>query len=106
MTDPSLTKVPAHPLMATPGIVPISPTQAPNSHLCEMPIHIGIFFDGTGNNQDWAEPRAVGTQLQREKDSNVARIYRSYRDDPLEGFYRAYIPGVGTPFEKIGELEP
>jgi hypothetical protein len=71
-----------------------------------MPLHIGIFFDGTGNNQDWKEPTASSTQLQREKDSNVARLYRSYRDDPLEGYYRAYVPGVGTPFDRIGEMEP
>lgn len=106
MIDQTLTKVPAHPLGPTPGIQAVSPRQAPQPHLCEMPLHIGVFFDGTGNNQDWREPQTSGTQLQREKDSNVARIFRAYRDDPTEGYYSVYVPGVGTPFDKIGEIEP
>lgn len=90
---------------------------------CEVAIHIGIFFDGTGNNQDWVEnpnanwrqglvdwwnnkPRNTQTQLQRRCDSNVARLFRAYPDDALEGYFRAYIPGVGTPFPDIGEKEP
>lgn len=106
MTDPTLTKVPSHPLGSTPGIQAVAPSAAPQVHLCEMPLHIGVFFDGTGNNQDWKEPKTTGTQLQREKDSNVARLFRAYRDDPAEGYYPAYVPGVGTPFKEIGELEP
>lgn len=106
MTDPTLTHVPAHPLGPTPGIKSVSPNNMPQAHLCQMPLHIGVFFDGTGNNQDWREPQTASTQLQREKDSNVARLYRAYFDDPADGYFRAYIPGVGTPFKDIGEHEP
>lgn len=106
MSDPNLTQVSAHPMGPIPGIQAISLGKAPQSHLCEMALHIGVFFDGTGNNQDWVEEGTSGTQLQRHKDSNVARLFRAYPDEPAEGYFRAYIPGVGTPFEKIGEEEP
>lgn len=106
MSDPNLTSVPSHPLGPTPGIQAVSLSKAPQVHLCEMALHIGVFFDGTGNNQDWVEKGASGTQLQRRKDSNVARLFRAYRDAPSEGYFPAYIPGVGTPFDKIGEAEP
>lgn len=106
MSDPTVTKVPAHPLGATPGIEPISELQAPKAHLCEMSLHIGVFFDGTGNNQDWVEEGFSATQLERRKDSNVARLYQAYRDQPGEGYHRAYIPGVGTPMPEIGEFKP
>lgn len=106
MSDPNLTAVPAHPRSATPGIKPISLSAAPQAHQCEMALNIGVFFDGTGNNQDWVEAGATGSQLQRRKDSNVARLFRAYRDAPSEGYHPAYVPGVGTPFDKIGEDEP
>ncbi len=77
--------------------------KAAQAHLCELPLNIGMFFDGTGNNQDWVEPGHSQTQLQRHKDSNVARLFRSYRDDMLDGHFRVYVPGVGTPFPQIGE---
>lgn len=80
---------------------------------CEISIHIGLFFDGTGNNQDWVEnpsvnwrqglldwwskkPRNTLTQLQRRCDSNVARYRPVYLEDPQGGCFRAYIAGVGT----------
>lgn len=106
MNDPTVTKVPAHPLGVAPGIDPISESMAPRTHLCEMSLHIGVFFDGTGNNQDWVENGFTATQLERHKDSNVARLFQAYRDAPDDGFHRMYVPGVGTPFDKIGENEP
>ena len=63
------------------------------------------FFDGTGNNQDWVEDGAQATQLQRRKDSNVARLFRAYPSKPSKGYFRAYVPGVGTPFSDIGEAQ-
>lgn len=60
-----------------------------------MVLHIGVFFDGTGNNM--LEHEAI------QKSSNVARLFRSYPDDPLLGYSPIYIPGVGTPFPEIGE---
>lgn len=106
MSDATLTKVPAHPVGPTPGIRPVTASVAPQAHLCEMSLNIGLFFDGTGNNQDWVEEGHSSSQLLRRKDSNVGRLFRSYRDSPGEGYSPAYIPGVGTPFDKIGEYEP
>src|SRR5690606_29998656 len=34
---------------------------------CEMPLHIGLFFDGTGNNYNWKEGQGA-TQEARHKD--------------------------------------
>jgi type VI secretion system (T6SS) phospholipase Tle1-like effector len=106
MTSTNNTVVAAHPLGATPGIKAVHPQIEPKVHQCEMALNIGVFFDGTGNNQDWVDPGHGQTQLQRQKDSNVARLYRAYRDDDLEGYFRIYVPGVGTPFPKIGEEKP
>jgi Uncharacterized alpha/beta hydrolase domain (DUF2235) len=112
----------AHP-GSTAGVTATPPTQQCRAEKCEIRAHIGVFFDGTGNNQDWVEnssvnwrqglinwwhskPRNTKTQLQQRSDSNVARLFRAYRDDPVEGFFPMYIPGVGTPFKDIGEVEP
>lgn len=106
MNDPTLTQVPAHPVGAIPGIEPIGEARAPRAHLCELSLHIGLFFDGTGNNQDWVEEGFATTQRDRHKDSNVARLFRAYRKDEMAGFCPIYIPGVGTPFDQIGEAAP
>lgn len=99
----SLLRVAAHP-GNTEGVTATTQTMRYRPEKCEFPIHIGLFFDGTGNNQDWAEPALGGaTQLARKKDSNVARLYRAYPNQPLKGHYPRYIPGVGTPFPLIGE---
>ena len=65
------------------------------AHKCEFILNIGLFFDGTGNN--WYEDAAG------QGDSNVARLWRAYKDNPMEGFFAYYAPGVGTPFKDIGE---
>jgi hypothetical protein len=99
----SLLRAAAHP-MNTDGVKPLAPTLMCCAEKCEYRINIGLFFDGTGNNQDWEGPEFTGgTQLQRKKDSNVARLYRAYPDKRLEGYYPRYIPGVGTPFPDVGE---
>ena len=99
----SLLKAAAHP-GNTEGVTPTTPTMRYRPEKCEFPIHIGVFFDGTGNNQNWVDPALGGaTQLARKKDSNVARLSRAYRDKPLEGMYPVYVPGVGTPFPDVGE---
>ena len=86
------------------GVTATGPTLRCRSEKCEFAIDVGVFFDGTGNNQEWAEPGLGGaTQLARKKDSNVARLSRAYPDEPLQGQYPRYIPGVGTPFPDIGE---
>lgn len=112
----------AHP-MGTAGVTATTPTLQCRAERCEIRIHIGVFFDGTGNNQDWVENPSVNwrkglinwwndkpantlTQLQQRCDSNVARLFRAYPDDFLNGLFPVYIPGVGTPFKEIGEIEP
>ena len=112
----------AHP-GSTSGVRATNPTQACRAEKCEVRAHIGVFFDGTGNNQDWVEnasvnwrtgisnwwsnkPRNARTQLEQRSDSNVARLFRSYRDDPVEGYFPTYVPSIGTPFRQIGEVEP
>lgn len=63
--------------------------------LCDTHVNVGIFFDGTNNNMDRDRP-----QLGH---SNVVVLYDAYKDEPESGYYRFYVPGVGTPFPKIGE---
>lgn len=61
---------------------------------CDFTLNIGVFFDGTDNHKD----RDSATQSQ----SNIARLSDAYKDAPVDGFFRHYIPGVGTPFEELG----
>lgn len=63
---------------------------------CEGNINVGMFFDGTNNNAERDLPD-LG-------DSNIVRLYKAYLDKPKEGYYRKYMPGVGTKFSDIGEL--
>ncbi|MDP9911477.1 hypothetical protein J2W27_003601 [Variovorax boronicumulans] len=71
---------------------------------CSGDIFIGLFFDGTGNNevQDFVKPRKEPRQ---QKHSNVVRLYHAFPTARVgtTGYYRYYIPGVGTPFDKIGD---
>lgn len=99
-----------HPVGPTPGVQPLLPFCLPASENCEIDLQIGIFFDGTGNNQDWddadgCEPGLGSGMSQRlaRKDSNVARLCRAYPDKAVDGKFRLYIPGVGTPCSDIGE---
>lgn len=98
----------SHPPGPTPGIMPFFPQCLPRTENCEIDLHIGIFFDGTGNNQDWddadgCEPGLGMTQRMARKDSNVARLFRAYPERTGEGKFPLYVPGVGTPFPDIGE---
>ena len=98
MSDPNNTSIPAHPLGQTPGVRAAYLWRAPAVQKCETVLHVGVFFDGTGNNMEKDKPVW--------KDSNVARLFRSYPDEPYMGYYPAYVPGVGTRFPEIGEEEP
>ncbi|NWC11761.1 DUF2235 domain-containing protein, partial [Pseudomonas agarici] len=62
---------------------------------CVQEIHVGVFFDGTNNNMERDKPR---------NHSNVVSLYAAHLDDK-ETHFAYYLPGVGTPFEQIGELE-
>jgi hypothetical protein len=63
---------------------------------CVQTLWFSFFFDGTGNNLD----ADVGTV----KHSNVAKLYRVHSvNDPIEGKYRFYIPGVGSYCKEAGD---
>lgn len=71
-----------------------------NRPTCSGQVHVGIFFDGTGNNMkdDFELPPP-----EKRKHSNVVRIFHTHRSDPKNGYLSYYIPGVGTPFPEIGD---
>lgn len=63
---------------------------------CVQTLWFSFFFDGTGNNMD--------ADLGTEKHSNVAKLYRVHPvNDPVDGKYRFYIPGVGTYCKEAGD---
>ncbi|KML49296.1 hypothetical protein VL15_27895 [Burkholderia cepacia] len=68
---------------------------------CQQTVHISLFFDGTNNNDDKDNPKWRDSNTQHH--TNVARLYKAALDKGDRGIYAFYIPGVGTPFEKIGE---
>jgi Fe-S cluster biosynthesis and repair protein YggX len=70
---------------------------------CGGQVYVNLFFDGTGNNMDWQEPGLGTTQMAAGKHSNIARLYNAAIDDPEDGFFARYIPGLGTPFAEIGD---
>jgi hypothetical protein len=79
----------------TRGIRMVLPNHPINFGKCETDVSVGIFFDGTGNNRE----RDVGSY----SDSNVSRLFSAYEDRSEQGYFRRYIPGVGTAFPEIGE---
>lgn len=84
------------------------------SGVCTGQIFIGLFFDGTGNNEkvDYID---VAAYPKKQKHSNVVRLYHTYPDEKRDKesgvkestisgtnrYYSSYIPGVGTPFDEI-----
>lgn len=86
-------------------------TEAPASPSCTGNLTIGIFFDGTGNNEK-ADHGGLDSPLplRQRQHSNVVRLYHAFPDesrkrqrDGTNKSYRFYIPGVGTPFPEIGD---
>lgn len=67
---------------------------------CKGQLNIGIFFDGTGNNMgiDYHNRPLADRQH-----SNVVKLFNAYPDRNNDGYFRHYIPGVGTPFPEIGD---
>ncbi|MBN6151543.1 DUF2235 domain-containing protein [Xanthomonas sp. AmX2] len=61
---------------------------------CTREIHVAVFFDGTNNN--------MKRDRQGQGHSNIVSLYDAHKQDGKEHF-RYYVPGVGTPFEEIGE---
>ncbi|MCX7659965.1 MAG: DUF2235 domain-containing protein [Caldimonas manganoxidans] len=82
---------------------------------CDTHLFLGFFFDGTRNHYGLSEERGDHTF------SNVARLFDAYPgqtiapQSALKGrarwpneaaypnYFRIYIPGVGTPFEELGD---
>lgn len=71
-----------------------------NTPSCSGQVHVGIFFDGTGNN---LEEDYNNQPIEKRKHSNVVRLFHVFRNDPLKGYQRIYVPGVGTAFPEIGD---
>lgn len=89
---------------------------------CSIPVTVGLFFDGTNNNQERdREGKRIGLPDPRTKipapmaskplapeeccHSNVVRLFRTFPGDKQNrGYFSYYIPGVGTRFKEIGEL--
>lgn len=71
-----------------------------NRPTCSGQVHVGIFFDGTGNNMkdDFELPPP-----EKRKHSNIVRLFHTHRNEPSNGYLSYYIPGVGTPFPEIGD---
>ncbi|MEB0189602.1 DUF2235 domain-containing protein, partial [Pseudomonas sp. Bout1] len=67
---------------------------------CARSLHISLFFDGTNNNEPYDTRKAKPPHP-----TNIARLYHASLEQPEGGYFRYYIPGVGTPFPEIGELD-
>ncbi|MCO7568326.1 DUF2235 domain-containing protein, partial [Pseudomonas guariconensis] len=69
---------------------------------CCQAVHISLFFDGTNNN----EPN--DTHADSPHPTNIARLFHaSIQGDEAKkfGYFAYYMPGVGTPFPKVGEMD-
>jgi hypothetical protein len=78
---------------------------SPKSLACTGQIFIGMFFDGTGNNEN-KDYTKVKDKPAEQKHSNVVRLFHAYPGNFIKnttGYYRYYIPGVGTSFPEIGD---
>jgi len=93
----SVISIPISPTKTSPtkAITKIAPQVELNIKKCHSIINIGLFFDGTNNNKD--------RDTSGMADTNISRLYDVYRDATKEGYYRYYMPGVGTKFLEIGE---
>jgi hypothetical protein len=67
---------------------------------CARSLHISLFFDGTNNNEHYDTHKAEPPHP-----TNIARLYHASIEQSASGYFRYYIPGVGTPFPEIGELD-
>ena len=67
---------------------------------CCHSLHISLFFDGTNNNDD--------NDSKKNHPSNIAKLFHasfSGRSAEARGYFSYYMPGVGTAFPEIGELD-
>lgn len=78
------------------GIRRVKPNNLAEFVKCEGYVNAGFFFDGTNNNRDRDLPN-LGH-------SNIARLFDTYQENPKLGYFKTYLPGVGTRFPQIGEF--
>jgi len=67
---------------------------------CCQAVHISLFFDGTNNNEH--------NDTIKLHPSNIARLFHaSIQGDTARdfGYFSYYMPGVGTPFPEVGEMD-
>ncbi len=67
---------------------------------CCQSLHISLFFDGTNNNDD--------NDTKKNHPSNIAKLFHASlrgREAEEKGYFSYYMPGVGTAFPDIGELD-
>lgn len=99
---------PVNPPDAKAGQRPLTPQEEIQRHAaaacsgtsalaCEKDVHVGIFFDGTNNNMERDKAESPPSH------SNVVTLFETYKNAPGDGYYRFYVPGVGTKFIEIGE---
>jgi hypothetical protein len=69
---------------------------------CSQSLHISLFFDGTGNNEENDTKVANPPHP-----TNIAKLFHAAYPTVAEqkGYFSYYIPGVGTPFPKINEFD-
>ncbi|MGX9782987.1 phospholipase effector Tle1 domain-containing protein [Janthinobacterium lividum] len=82
--------------------------RSPHKTECQGQVYIGLFYDGSGNNAAWRQVDPVVnpknlTQRQRNKHSNVAKLWDAHLEQERNGYFSVYMPGVGTPFAAIGD---
>lgn len=73
-----------------------------NGFVCSQSLHISFFFDGTGNNEEHDTRHASPTHP-----TNIAKMFHATYSSEAEGdgYYAYYMPGVGTAFPEIGEMD-
>lgn len=74
---------------------------------CTGQVFVGMFFDGTGNNmkEDYEDFK---DDPRHQKHSNVVRLFNAHPGQRIiagNGYYRYYMPGLGTPFPEIGDAK-
>lgn len=73
-----------------------------NGFVCSQSLHISFFFDGTGNNEDHDTRHTSPAHP-----TNIAKMFHATYTPEAEGdgYYAYYMPGVGTAFPEIGEMD-
>ncbi|MEG1464976.1 MAG: DUF2235 domain-containing protein [Hafnia sp.] len=72
---------------------------------CSQSLHVSLFFDGTGNN-DKNDSEKKDDKIPHP--TNIAKLFHASllaEDARLKGYFSYYMPGVGTPFPDIGEMD-